>query len=300
VGDLLRNALALMGVAGVVHGPIRDIKTAIGQIIDGAIDSLVGIPAQVLALARHPDSARIPPGRIRSILLSTDYVPRAVTAALRQTWDCDVFQHYGMTEMGYGGGVGCAAHDGYHLREADLLFEIVDPVTGQPVRDGRQGEVVFTTLNRRAMPLIRYRTGDLAAWIEAPCPCGSVLRRMGWVQGRRRDKIRLADGSLLDPTDLDEALFPLPEVIDFQAAVGSTPEGDLLHVTLCTHRSGNDLTARALAALNRVPLIRSALAGGALRVGPMAVIVDPNLTGSAAKRKIVDQRVQGGSDESHR
>ncbi len=97
--------------------------------------------------------------------------------------------------MGYGGGVSCAAHAGYHLREADLLFEIVDPGSGQPVADGQMGEVVFTTLTRRTMPLIRYRTGNLASWITTPCPCGSVLRRLGWVQGRRAEAARLADGT---------------------------------------------------------------------------------------------------------
>ena len=78
---------------------------------------------------------------------------------LRTVWGGDVYNHYGTTEMGLGGGVECAAHRGYHLREADLYFEIVDPLTGEHVEDGEFGEVVFTTLTREGMPLIRYRMG---------------------------------------------------------------------------------------------------------------------------------------------
>lgn len=290
VGDLLREGLARMDVMGVVHGPVRDPAAVIRRIGDDRIDSLVGIPTQVLALARHPHGARIAAGRIRSVLLSTDYVPLAVVSAIQRHWGCEVFQHYGMTEMGFGGGVACAAHEGYHLREADLFFEIIDPKTLGPAGPGRVGEVVFTTLDRHVMPLIRYRTGDLAAWITTPCPCGSALRRMGWVRGRRREIIRLAGGSLLDLADLDEVLFALPGVIDFQATVHSTPDGDRLQVTLLANGSDSDSGPRAMAAVMAVPAIRAARTNGTLYLAPIAVETGQALTGSAAKRKIVDMR----------
>ena len=73
------------------------------------------------------------PGKPKQVLLSTDHVPQAIVAALESIWGCTVNNHYGMTEMGLGGGVECQARRGYHLREADLYFEIVHPQTGQPV-----------------------------------------------------------------------------------------------------------------------------------------------------------------------
>lgn len=284
VGDLLRKGLARMDVTGVIHGPVEDPAAVIDGMIEGGIDSLVGTPTQVLALARHKQSARIPSGAVKSVLLSTDYVPLAVVAAIQRQWGCAVFQHYGMTEMGFGGGVACAAHEGYHLREADLLFEIIDPATLRPVGPGCVGEVVFTTLTRHAMPLIRYRTGDLATWIAAPCPCGSALRRMGWVRGRRREKVRMADGTPLDLAGLDEALFSLPEVIDFQAAVRR--DSGRLQLTLKTKETGADLLPRTVAALEKVPAVREALTRGALRIGPIDIESGSNLAGSAAKRKL--------------
>ena len=82
----------------------------------------------------------------------------------------------------------CRERAGYHPREADLFFEIVDPSTGEVLPDGVPGEIVFTTLTRRAMPLIRYRTGDFSRWIPEPCPCGSVLKRLGKVGDRAERK----------------------------------------------------------------------------------------------------------------
>ena len=136
---------------------------------------LVGIPTQVLAVARTRWGCAIGKGSIESILLSTDYVPRAIAETLEEVWGCRVFTHYGMTEMGLGGGVECEALDGYHLREGDLYFEVVDHETGEACPDGAMGEVVFTTLTRRGMPLIRYRTGDIARIIPRALPLRQLL-----------------------------------------------------------------------------------------------------------------------------
>ena len=295
VGDLLRKGLARLGVTGIVYGPVCDPAAVIQLIHDQRIDSLVGIPAHVLSLARHASGRRLGAGVIRSVLLSTDYVPGAIVDAVRRVWACEVFQHYGMTEMGYGGGVSCAAHAGYHLREADLLFEIVDPGSGQPVADGQMGEVVFTTLTRRTMPLIRYRTGDLASWITTPCPCGSVLRRLGWVQGRRAEAARLADGTCLDLKDLDEALFALEGVIDFQACLKRGCGADRLCVTLFAFREALPDAVQAEAALRNAAAVERALTHSVLVldtpvIEPLGVENRSVSAGTTAKRKLVDQR----------
>jgi phenylacetate-coenzyme A ligase PaaK-like adenylate-forming protein len=112
-----------------------------------------------------------------------------------------------MTEMGFGGGVECEARSGCHLREADLHFEIVDPRSGTPVPEGTSGEIVFTTLMRRAMPLIRYRTGDVGRMIPEPCGCGTVLKTLEKVRVRMSSVRRLRSGGLLSMADLDEVLF---------------------------------------------------------------------------------------------
>lgn len=193
VGDLLARALKRMGIGGIVHGFVEDPSKAVCEILRHKTDCLVGLPTQVLSIAKHDGAKKIPRGQIKSVLLSPEaclkspHVPTAIVDEIRKIWNCPVFNHYGTTEMGFGGGVECQAFSGYHLREADLYFEIVDPDSGLPLRPGELGEIVFTTLTRKGMPLVRYRTGDVARFLDEPCSCGSRLRRMEKVRGRKYD-----------------------------------------------------------------------------------------------------------------
>jgi phenylacetate-coenzyme A ligase PaaK-like adenylate-forming protein len=246
---------------------------------------------QAISLVRHPKSERIPQGLIRSVLLSSDYVPASIVAEIQRTWGCSVYQHYGMTEMGYGGGVECNAHEGYHLREADLLVEIVDPATGRTLPDGVSGEVVVTTLTRRAMPLIRYRTGDLARFLPDYCPCGSTLRRLGKVPGRLANGAALGPATHLRMAALDEAMFAIPDVLNFQAelipANGSTRLNITVHCDPCRFP---DTLADVSAALVCVPAVRDAVAQGLLTIDPIRFSPENWFTTGAAKRTLIDRR----------
>ena len=153
IGDLLKSALMRSGIKCVVHGVLQDIEKTAQCIKENNITCIVGIPMQVryLRLMKPELFYRF----IKKVLLSTDYVPTSLVKTISRNGECRVFNHYGMTEMGYGGGVECQCLNGYHFRENHLYVEIVDPVSGRRVRDGEYGEVVFTTFNRQAMPLIR-------------------------------------------------------------------------------------------------------------------------------------------------
>jgi phenylacetate-CoA ligase len=232
VGHLLAKALSRADIRGFVHGVVQEPAKTIRDIVDREVDCLVGIPTQVLALARHQNAEEIPAGRIKSVLLSADYVPSSLVKELQSVWQCKVLGHYGTTEMGFGGGVECDAFAGYHVREADLLFEIVDPASGRPVPDGKPGEIVFTTLTRTAMPLVRYRTGDLSRLLPEPCPCGTVLQRLEKVQGKVNEMIRLRSGDWLGIIDLDEALFALPGIVNYVAVLTKAHDVDRLEVAI--------------------------------------------------------------------
>ncbi len=199
VGDLLAKGLYRLGCSVVPYG-FPDVNThgAVDKLVEildvEGITSMVGSPAEVLRLAEFsrtkPGFAEAGLSGIASILLSTDYISDALRRRLAEIWGCRVFEHYGMTEMGLGGAVSCETLIGYHPRENDLFFEIIDPDSGMPTVEGEYGEIVFTTLTRSGMPLIRYRTGDRSRWIPGPCPCGSVLRRMDKVLPRGVEKGR--------------------------------------------------------------------------------------------------------------
>ncbi len=233
VGDLLKKAVVRFGCEAIIFGPIDDYDRAFRALLDCRPDTTVGIPSQMLALSRYcgadPAADRV---QLRTLLLSTDFASHAVVNALERAWGCEVYDHYGSTEMGLGGAVECQARKGYHMREADLLFELVDPSTGKPVDAGEYGEVVFSTLTRRGMPLIRYRTGDRSRILPEPCPCGSVLRRLERVSRRICETIQLKDGTSVSIGQLDEILFSDPSVSAYAAEICLKDGHDFLSLTV--------------------------------------------------------------------
>jgi phenylacetate-CoA ligase len=287
VGDLLYTGLHRLGNTAIKHGPVKDAAATLSVMTREAITSLVGVPTQVLALARYRDQeGQAIPLSLKSVLLSTDYVPQAIIQALKDTWGCEVFNHYGMTEMGLGGGVSCAAQIGYHLREADLYFEIIDPLTGKSLPEGETGEVVFTTLTRQGMPLIRYRTGDVGRFIPEACPCGTVLKTMAWIKKRVSSEAQLGR-TLITIADLDEALFALENLIDYSAAIDREGDKDILAIEAFGHGEADDLTPAIRQALDSIPSLRNALAMGevVLRTGIQNGF-PPDL-GKMSKRKLI-------------
>jgi phenylacetate-coenzyme A ligase PaaK-like adenylate-forming protein len=286
VGDLLAAGLQSCGIFALKYGPVRDVEDVLRVIHNEKITSLVGVPSQVLAMVRWANILKLSlPTTIRSVLLSTDHVPTAVIKAIEHAWSCKVFNHYGMTEMGLGGGVDCQAHTGYHLREADLYFEIIDPVSGKVLPDGEMGEVVFTTLTRRGMPLIRYRTGDISRFLPAACPCGTVLKTMQPVRYRSRDILQF-DHGFLTLADLDEVLFGLEAVLDFKAAIHnhSIPVRLDLQLFACYLDMVEKQVYQALEAL---PVLQGALQDGSIRIDIQLKYGLPDHFGSLAKRKFL-------------
>ncbi len=291
VGDLLARALGRLGTRGVVHGPVKDPARTLAVMAREEVSCLVGVPTQVLALARHPKGAELPPGQVQSVLLTTDHVPRAIRRAVGAVWGCRVYSHYGMTELGLGGAVECAAQDGCHLRAADLYCEVVDPRDGRPLPPGQLGELVFTTLTRRAMPLIRYRSGDLGRLREEVCACGSWLPRLDDLRGRVAGLAVLAPGLSLSLAELDEVVFSMAGVLDFRARL--TRRGGAWSLGLClraTAETGPEVAAAVRAALERKPVIQRARQQGVLVLEPVGLGGADWFSDLGAKRAIVVQR----------
>lgn len=217
IADLLQKALNQIGVSSDIHGNVKNVAAAL-EAAKG-YDCLVGVPAEVMYLCRT--DAGIRP---ESVLLSADYVPESVIKYIEGTWHCKVFTHYGMTETGFGGGVQCGTGAGYHLRDADLFIEIVDSKTGKRLEAGEYGEVVLTTLQNEAMPLIRYRTGDIARLLTEPCPCGGILPRLDKVMGRSSNTIPLKNGRSINIHVLDEIMFAIPGLRGYNAELADSCE----------------------------------------------------------------------------
>jgi phenylacetate-CoA ligase len=150
------------------------------------------------------------------------------TDAMRQRIEADsgikAFDIYGLSEItGPGVGIECPHQHGLHMFEDYFYPEIINPETCEPLEDGQEGELVLTTLCKKAMPMIRYRTRDITTIIPEPCPCGRTLRRIRRI-GRRSDDMFIIRGVNVFPSQIETALLAV--------------EGTLPHYQIILTRDG--------------------------------------------------------------
>ena len=120
---------------------------------------------------------------------------------------------FGLSEV-IGPGVSCECVEvraGSHVNEDEFLPEVVHPETGDPLPEGEEGVLVFTTLTKQALPVVRYWTGDITSLSSDPCACGRTLVRMGLIKGRADDML-IIRGVNVYPTQVEAALLQLPEL----------------------------------------------------------------------------------------
>ena len=124
----------------------------------------------------------------------------------------DIYDISGMTELyGPGTGIECSAHQGIHYWSDYYILEILNPDTSETLTPGEVGEMVVTTLQKEAVPLIRYRTHDLTSLIQEPCPCGKIFPRHDRLQGRTDDMF-IFRGVNIYPSQIDNLLSSLPGI----------------------------------------------------------------------------------------
>lgn len=124
----------------------------------------------------------------------------------------EAFDIYGLSEVaGPGVAYECNAHQGMHINEDNFIIEIIDPETGEVLPDGVQGEVVFTCITKEALPLIRYRTRDIAAIHHGKCACGRTFVRMEKPCGRTDDML-IIRGVNVFPSQIESALLSVGSI----------------------------------------------------------------------------------------
>jgi phenylacetate-CoA ligase len=156
---------------------------------------------------------------------------------------------YGLSEMcGPGVATEClTVRDGLHVQEDHFLVEVIDPDDGTLLAAGQEGELVFTTLAKEALPLIRYRTGDLGTLTDEPCPCGRTMTRISRLRGRQDDML-IIRGVNLYPSEVEHVLLGIPGASPHYRIIIERP-GAMDEITLeCEAVDGADpdtLRARA-------------------------------------------------------
>lgn len=138
---------------------------------------------------------------------------------------------YGLSEvMGPGVASECVHKRGLHVFEDHFIIEVIDPLTLQPVADGEKGEVVFTTLTKEGIPVIRYRTRDISRIVPGECRCGRTFRRMERVTGRTDDML-IIRGVNVYPSQIEQVLMSIAGVAPhYQVVLGKRGSMDTVEV----------------------------------------------------------------------
>jgi phenylacetate-CoA ligase len=163
-------------------------------------------PSYALAIADHvQDAGRL---KLRAGLFGAEPWTEQLRGAIEEALNICAVDVYGLSEI-IGPGVAAECLEGLggaHVNEDHFLVETIDPESGEAVGDGEVGELVFTTLTKEAMPLLRYRTGDLASVTREPCACGRTFARMSRVKGRTDDML-IIRGVNVFPSEIERALL---------------------------------------------------------------------------------------------
>jgi phenylacetate-CoA ligase len=173
------------------------------------------IPSYALHLATSFESLGVDPKRdlgVRIALVGAEPHSEEARRRIEELWGLKAYNSYGLSEMnGPGVAFECTEQKGMHVWEDAYFAEIIDPVTEEPVKEGEVGELVMTTLAREGMPIIRYRTKDLTRFVDGPCACGRVHRRLDRIKARADDMIILK-GVNIYPMQVEQVLMAIPEV----------------------------------------------------------------------------------------
>jgi phenylacetate-coenzyme A ligase PaaK-like adenylate-forming protein len=226
-GSLIHNAYGyglFNGGLGIHYGaraigatvvPVSGGMTArqVTLVRDLAPDVLTCTPSYAVTLGTALREAGVTP-TMRAGLFGAEPWSGSLRAQLEHLLGLKALDIYGLSEViGPGVATECLPEQaGLHVNEDHFLVEVLDPVSGQPVPDGVPGELAFTTPTKEALPLLRYRTGDIASLDRTPCSCGRTLARMSKVLGRKDDML-VVRGVNVYPSEIEAVLLADPRVV---------------------------------------------------------------------------------------
>ncbi len=203
--------LGAMSIPAAAGNSLRQIKF----IMDFGTTAIHAIPSYALRLADVFEEVGIDPKtqtHLTTFLIGAEPHTEETRRKIEERFGVKAYNSFGMTEMsGPGVAFECQEQNGMHIWEDSYLVEIVDPDTLEPVPDGEIGELVLTTLDREAMPLIRYRTRDLTRILTDECPCGRTHRRLDRMKGRSDDMF-IVKGVNIFPMQIEKILMQFPEL----------------------------------------------------------------------------------------
>ena len=202
-----------------------------------------------------------------------------------------VLDIYGLTEtMGPGVAIECWEQQGLHIAEDHFYPEIINPETGEVLPDGEWGELVITTLDREASPVVRYRTRDITRIIPGECPCGRTHRRIDRIHGRTDDML-IIRGVNVFPSQIEDVMKTFPEMSSWYQIEVDTDHRSLDIVTLKAEPNP-DVDLDSIADIDRLQKRIGAALKAALSVGVKVKLVEPKSIprSEGTAKRLVDLR----------
>lgn len=203
--------LGMLTVPAAAGNTKRQIKF----ITDFGTTALHAIPSYASRLYEVMQEMGIDPQRdtkLRTLVIGAEPHSEEQRRKIERMLGVKAYNSFGMSEMcGPGVAFECPEQNGMHIWEDYYIVEIVDPVTLEPVPEGEVGELVLTTINREAMPLLRYRTRDLTRILPGECPCGRYHKRLDRMRGRS-DDMMILKGVNIFPIQIETVLMQFEEL----------------------------------------------------------------------------------------
>jgi phenylacetate-CoA ligase len=197
--------------ASVIPVSIENPKKQIKILQDYKTTAIISTPSYALLIANTIIEMDINPNSLllKFGLLGAEPWSEQMRKEIEEKLKITATDNYGLSEvMGPGVAGECLEKNGLHINEDYFFFEIIDPHTLEPVKEGERGELVITTLTKEAFPVLRFRTGDLTRFLPGECHCGRTFRRIDRILGRTDDMI-IIRGTKIFPSQIEAILYEI-------------------------------------------------------------------------------------------
>ncbi|MHA1792281.1 MAG: phenylacetate--CoA ligase family protein [Promethearchaeota archaeon] len=185
--------------------------------MDFKVTAIHAIPSFALRLAEQAASMGLDPAKdlyLERAIIGAEAWPESTRKRIEKGLACKAYDNYGLTEAcGPGVACECLEQNGLHIWSDYFYPEVIDPKTGELLEEGEKGELVLTSLFKEAVPILRYRTGDITRIYKSECECG----RTGWMMDRisgRKDEMLIVKGVNLYPSMIEHEIYKLAETTD--------------------------------------------------------------------------------------
>jgi phenylacetate-CoA ligase len=262
---------------------------------DFGVTVLACTPSYALLIAETAREMGIDPRQlpVRIGVFGAEPWSESMRHQIERELDLKAIDIYGLSEvMGPGVASECECQCGLHVFEDHFLVEIIDVATLQPLPDGEVGEVVFTTLTKEGIPVVRYRTRDISRIIPEPCECGRTMRRIERVTGRSDDML-IIRGVNVYPSQIEQVLLGIESVAPHYQVV-LTKRGSMDHVEVHVEVA-DDFAFDEVRELERLQRRVKSEVESALAVSIAVKLVEPkSIARSEGKAKrVLDLRSEG-------